>query len=103
MNSVTATSMTISGSSGGGATFTQTFTIDSGTTVIGKGVGTALASKGGKDTITDLVKSGDRVSVSYTEKGGTFARVGSAHRVGHRRGRPSLARRGIGRRAMDRG
>jgi hypothetical protein len=72
VKSVTATSMTITGSSGGGATFTQTFTIDADTKVIGKGVGTAVASKGGKDTITDLVKSGDRVSVSYAEKGGTL-------------------------------
>jgi hypothetical protein len=44
----------------------HTFTVDSTTKVIGKGVGTASAAKGGKATITDLLKEGDRVTVTYT-------------------------------------
>jgi hypothetical protein len=72
VKTVAGNSLTISGSSGGGATFTQTFTVDSDTKVIGKGLGTATAPKGGKDVITDLVKNGDRVSVLYSEKGATL-------------------------------
>ena len=62
--------MTISGSSGGGAKFTQTFTIDGDTKVVGKGAGTA--TKGGKVIITDLVANGDRVSVSFHDMGDTL-------------------------------
>jgi len=69
VKSVSATSMTISGSSGGGATFTQSYTIDPDTKVIGKGLGTAAAAKGGRTTITELVHAGDSVTVSYSAKG----------------------------------
>lgn len=72
VQSVSATSLTISGSSGGGATFTQSFAIDSRTKVVGKGAGTAAAAKGGKIAITDLVANGDSVSVSYSEAGTTL-------------------------------
>src|SRR6185295_17232278 len=65
VKSVAATSMTISGNSGSGATFTQTFTIDGSTKVIGKGAGTAAAAAGGKTVVTDLVGTGDHVSVTY--------------------------------------
>ena len=67
VQSVSATSMTINGSSGAGAKFTQTFTIDGDTKVTGKGASTA--TKGGKVSITDLVANGDHVSVSYREMG----------------------------------
>ena len=67
VEAVTATSLSIAGSSGGGATFKQTFTIDQQTKVVGRGAGTA-ASKG-KVTATDLVSVGDRVSVSYHKMG----------------------------------
>ena len=66
MDAVSATSMTISGSTGP-AKFNQTFTIDSATKVIGKGVGTA--TKGAKVVITDLVGKGDQVGVSYRMSG----------------------------------
>lgn len=72
VTSVSATSLTISGSAGSGASFTQTFTIDAQTKVIGKGAGTAAAAKGGKPTITDLVASGDQVSVSFRDVGGSL-------------------------------
>lgn len=64
--------LTITGSSGGGASFTQTFVIDAKTTVIGKGAGTAVAARGGKAPITELIASGDKVSVSYHKVGGAL-------------------------------
>jgi hypothetical protein len=70
VQSVSATSMTITGSSGSGAKFTQSFAIDGNTKVVGKGAGTA--TKGGKVTITDLVGSGDHVSVSFHDMGGSL-------------------------------
>jgi hypothetical protein len=68
VEAVTASSLTISGSESGG-TFTQTFMIDGGTTVIGVGAGTAAAAKGGKMVITDYVSKGDQVAVRYDLKG----------------------------------
>lgn len=47
----------------------STFGIDAKTKVVGKGVGTASAAKGGKATIVDLLKEGDRVTVTYTGEG----------------------------------
>jgi hypothetical protein len=70
VKSVAANTLTISGSAGGGATFTQSFTIDPTTKVVAKGAGTAAAAKGGKLAITEAVGAGDRVSVSYHEGGG---------------------------------
>ena len=67
VQSVSATSMTINGSSGAGAKFTQTFIIDNNTKVIGKGASTA--TKGAKVVITDLVGSGDQVAVTYRAMG----------------------------------
>src|SRR5262245_35767183 len=72
VKSVSATSLSISGSSGGGATFEQTFTIDSKTKVIGRGAGTKAKAAGGKVAITDLVAAGDKVSVSFHDMGGTL-------------------------------
>jgi hypothetical protein len=69
VKSVAGTSLTINGSSGSGATFTQTFTIDGTTKVIGRGAGTAAAAAGGKTAVTDLVSTGDRVSVTYRAAG----------------------------------
>jgi hypothetical protein len=62
--------MTIHGSSGSGAKFTQTFTIDGDTKVIGTGAGTK--TQGAKVAITDLVANGDTVAVSYHEMGTTL-------------------------------
>ena len=70
VQSVSATSVTISGSSGSGAKFTQTFTIDGDTKVVGKGASTA--TKGARVAITDLVANGDHVSVSYHAMGTTL-------------------------------
>ena len=70
VTAVSGTSLTISGASGGGGKFTQTFTIDSATHVVAEGASTASAK--GKVTITDLVKKDDSVQVTYVESGGTL-------------------------------
>ena len=67
-----ADSLTIVGESGGGATFTQTFVISPETKVVGKGVGTATAAKGGRAPFSELISTGDRVSVSYHKTGNTL-------------------------------
>jgi Domain of unknown function (DUF5666) len=67
VTAVSNTSLTISGASAGGATFTQTYVIDTDTRVVGEGAGTASAK--GKTTITDLVKKGARVTVTYVPSG----------------------------------
>ncbi len=46
-----------------------TFSVDTKTRVVGKGVGTKAAAKGGKAAITDLLSVGDRVTVTYQESG----------------------------------
>jgi len=69
VKSLAADSITIAGGSGAGASFTQTFRIGADTKVIGKGVGTAAAAKGGRAPFSDLVAAGDRVTVSYHKAG----------------------------------
>jgi hypothetical protein len=68
VDSVTATSISISGSQSGG-TFKQSFTIDASTKVVAQGAGTKAAAAGGKVSVTDLVKAGDRVAVTYHKMG----------------------------------
>jgi hypothetical protein len=72
VKSVAATSLSISGTAGGGATFDQTFVIDAKTKVVGRGAGTAAAAKGGRTAITDLVAAGDKVTVHFHDMGGTL-------------------------------
>ena len=72
VKTVSADSITINGSSGAGAKFTQTFVIDPQTKVIGKGAGTAAAAQGGKVVVTDVVANGDRVTVSFNPVGDTL-------------------------------
>src|SRR5262249_6582572 len=67
---VSASSLTIEGANGGGAKFTQTYTVDEKTKVVERGASTATAATGGRGTFTDLVGKGDRVSVSFEEAGG---------------------------------
>jgi hypothetical protein len=64
---VSASSLTISS-----AGKDMTFTVDSKTHAIGKGLGTATEKTGGKAPITDLIKAGDQVSVTYHDMGGTL-------------------------------
>lgn len=48
----------------------MTFTVDDKTHAVGKGLGTATKSTGGRAPITDLIKTGDNVSVTYHDMGG---------------------------------
>jgi hypothetical protein len=72
VEAVTANQLTITGSGGGGSTFKQSYTIDANTRVVGTGVGTAAAAKGGKVSFTDHVGKGDRVTVTYRATGSTL-------------------------------
>jgi hypothetical protein len=49
-----------------------TFTVDANTRVVGKGIGTKSKAKADKPSIVDLVKEGDRVTVTYRDAGGTM-------------------------------
>jgi len=50
----------------------ESFAVDSKTQVVGKGIGTKSKAKGNKPSIVDLLKEGDRVTVTYQETGGTM-------------------------------
>src|SRR5438477_9309586 len=64
VKSVSATSVTVTADGKD-----TTFGVDSKTKVVGKGMGTKSAAKGGKVTVVDLLKEGDRVSVTYQAMG----------------------------------
>jgi hypothetical protein len=69
VSSVSASSLTVKAAAGD-----LTFAIDSKTTVVGTGLGTAsrkAAEAGTKTPVTDFVHQGDAVSVTYHESGGT--------------------------------
>jgi hypothetical protein len=50
----------------------MTFAVDASTHAVGKGLGTATQPTGGKAPITDLIKTGEEVSVTYHDMGGTL-------------------------------
>jgi hypothetical protein len=50
----------------------MTFTVDSSTHAVGKGLSTATKATGGKAPFTDVVKAGEEVSVTYHDMGGTL-------------------------------
>jgi hypothetical protein len=69
VSSMTGNSLSIKAASG-----EMTFTVDQKTTITGTGMGTAgrkLAAEGAKPTVSDLLKEGDTVSVTYHDVGGT--------------------------------
>ncbi|PWT83016.1 MAG: hypothetical protein C5B57_07735 [Blastocatellia bacterium] len=68
VKSVTATALTVTGDAGKD----MTFSVDPSTRVLAKGAGKATTAAGGRISVTDLVKSGDTVSVSYTDAGGSM-------------------------------
>ena len=73
VKAIGARSLTIVGSSRGGATFMQTFVIDTDTIVVGRGAGSRAAANGGRVALTDFVANGDKVRVSYRKaNGGTL-------------------------------
>ena len=49
-----------------------TFSVDASTLVVGKGIGTKSKAKQGKPSVVDLLKEGDRVTVTYADTGGTL-------------------------------
>jgi len=63
---VAADSLTVSGAGGK----EMMFAVDSNTKVVAKGASTKSAAQAGKLMITDAVKMGDRVQVSYHEMDG---------------------------------
>lgn len=69
VTAVSASSMTIEGTGGGGSKFTQTYAIDSNTHVIARGATKSLAGGG---PITNAVGKGDRVNVSFDDAGGSL-------------------------------
>ena len=69
VKSIGADWLTINGKIGGGGTFEQTFKFDQKTMVFAKGAGTAVAARGGRAPFSDLVSSGDHVTVSYHKQG----------------------------------
>jgi hypothetical protein len=68
VTAISASSLTIEGSSGGGSKFTGTYAIDSKTHVIVAGASKTLA---GGAPITNAVGKGDKVSVSFDDAGGS--------------------------------
>ena len=50
----------------------MTFVVDAKTHAVGKGLGTATQATGGKAPISDLIKAGDEVSVTYHDMSGTL-------------------------------
>jgi hypothetical protein len=70
VKSVAAGSMTISG-----AGKDWNFSVDAATKVLYKGAGKKTAAAGGRTPITDLVSTGDTVSVSYRETGATLQAI----------------------------
>ena len=50
----------------------MTFTVDNSTKFVGKGLSTKTREKGGKLMASDAVSSGDMVSVTYHDMGGTM-------------------------------
>jgi Domain of unknown function (DUF5666) len=77
VSAVSGNSLTVKGASGD-----STFTVDDKTTVVGTGIGTAsrkVMAEGGKPTLSEFVKEGDTVSVTYKEAGG--AKLASVIRI----------------------
>jgi hypothetical protein len=67
--SISGSTLTISGSAGGGGTFTQSYAVNRETKVVAAGAGTAAAKQGGTIAITDAVSVGDQVTVTYRKAG----------------------------------
>ena len=61
--------ITISGSGGSGASFEQTFKINTATRVFAKGGTTATVASGGRVAFEKLIATGDHVSVDYHKDG----------------------------------
>jgi hypothetical protein len=69
VDSLSGTTLAISGSTGGGGTFKQSFIVNATTKVIAVGATTASEAKGGKISLSDFVGVGDQVRVTYRKAG----------------------------------
>ena len=69
VDSISGSTLAISGSAAGGGSFKQSFAVDATTKVIAVGASTAAAATGGKLVLTDFVGIGDQVTVSYRKAG----------------------------------
>jgi hypothetical protein len=67
VKAVSATSLTVTANGKD-----TSFDVDAKTRVVGKGMGTKSEKARGKVTIVDLLKAGDRVSVTYQATGATM-------------------------------
>lgn len=67
VDSISGSTLVISGSAGSGGSFKQSFAVDATTKVIAMGASTAAA--GGRVVLTDFVGIGDQVTVSYHKAG----------------------------------
>ena len=72
VDSISGSTLVISGSAGGGGAFKQSYVVDATTKVIAMGASTAAAATGGKVSITDFVGIGDQVMVSYRKAGSSL-------------------------------
>ena len=70
VDSISGSTLVISGSAGSGGAFKQSFVVDATTKVIAVGASTAAA--GGKVVLTDFVGLGDQVTVSYRKAGSSL-------------------------------
>ena len=69
VDSLSASTLVISGAAAGGASFKQSFAVDATTRVVAMGASTAAAAKGGKVVLADFVGIGHQVTVSYRKAG----------------------------------
>ena len=67
VDSISGSTLVISGSAGSGGSFKQSYAVDATTKVIAMGASTAAT--GGKVVLTDFVGIGDQVTVSYRKAG----------------------------------
>lgn len=73
VDSISGSTLVISGSTGGAGSFKQSFTLDGTTKVVAVGASTATeASKGGKIVLSDFVGVGDQVTVRYRKAGSSL-------------------------------
>ena len=70
VDSISASTLVITGSAGGGGSFKQSFAVDGTTKVIAAGASTAAqAAKGGRIVLSEFVGVGDEVTVNYHKVG----------------------------------
>lgn len=65
VESISKSTITITGSIPGGGSFKQSYSVDANTKVVAEGAGTAAAKQQGKISLTDFVGVGDQVTVAY--------------------------------------